>query len=238
MVNNTFVFHYINKIPQKGIIGTKPIPIQSASAWEEDLIYTRIHLNLKSSIPGFMYASIKHRWAIRTFRSTSEQITWHGEIIDYMIVERQFNAFYDLRKKIFISQADRKIVKNAIGIINSSFKDDFNFSEINIDLNKMYLEISNNTVKNSKITGGWIRRSDKNPIRIEAAFGNEVTNDKEFVRLANKGDFTNLRVVIPFNNKNIISSISSGGSVFFMGKYSLKKCLSFIEFLIKNFKKK
>ena len=238
MNKNTFVFHHIKKFPLSGIYKTDPKPLNAASAWEEDFIYSMIHLNLKSSIPGFQKALVTHRWPMREPKYKNENIIWHGETVKYMIFEKRFNNFYKLDKQLFISWAGKDIVKKVIRILNSAFKKEFYLCDINLDLDKIHSDISRNVLKNSTIKGGWIKRSDKKPIRIEAAFGDEVTNDSEFRSLANKGDFTNLKVVIPYHMKNIKCSISLTGSVFFLEDYPLQTCLNFIEYLTKNFQTK
>ncbi len=237
MENKSFTIHSIKVLPQSGNFKTEPIPLEGASAWEEDSLYTEINLNLDTPVAGFREAVISQRWPIRVGGGNTGSWIWHGETIKKMVVAKVFPAYYkrDTDKPFFVSNVEKKIAKSAIKNLNACFESKFDLREVVFDLRAIYNEISKSLIHEAKIMGGWIKRSDEKPIHSEAAFGDEVTNDKEFIAFAEKGVFTNLKVGISFNQEDLKVSISKNGSLFFASDNSLENSIAFIDFFVKRF---
>jgi hypothetical protein len=237
MENKSFIIHSIKDIPMKGNLKTEPIPLEGASAWEKDSLYTEIQLNLDTSLKGFRSAVITQRWPIKVGSGDNERWIWHGETIEKMVVVKLFHAYYkrDTNKPFFISHVEKKIAKSAIKKLYVNFKNVFDLQEMVFDLRAIYNEISKGHIQNAKIIGGWIKRSDEKPIHSEAAFGDEVTNDDEFIAFADKGEFTNLKVGFNFNQEDLKASISKIGSLFFASDNSFENSIAFIEFIVERF---
>lgn len=156
--------------------------------------------------------------------------------VDYLIMERVFKAHYNKVTGLFIANAERKIVQDVVKDFNSALIQGFVLRRRTLDLNGVKTDIEG--IKGAQFKGIWLKRQPGGPpIDSQGAYGGAVLSDRETRLQANQGLITSLSLVWPLAKLGFTVRVwvTSGGSVYFLAKYSLEEQLTFIEYLAENY---
>lgn len=219
MASGTFVAHRIVRFPEAGRTFTTEEKRPRGSVDEEaDPVFTRMNLRRAPLVEGFSQARLTHRKGVRI------EGYWHGNPVTEVVQEKRFPAYYDVGRAIFVSRVQKQIAMSAIAVLNDELAD--------FDLRQVELDFTNIIPVASNVIGSWFKGMRYTNIRSEAAFGDHIDRDAEFLRMSGLGRHSNLVVVIPFEDAEVKVNISRDGSVYFLEDYDLETCLRFVVYLL------
>jgi len=221
MPSGTFVPFEIARFPD----GTKPLktkdkPPRGTDDPEADPVYTKLTFSDGGKVGGFQRATITHRKGVRV------EGLWHGTPITELVEHKEFDAYFDLEKKVFIAHTTKEVGLSAVDALNQEFKEIFDLRTAALDFARIIPHAVN-------VIGSWFKGMKFSNIRTEAAFGSGINKDPEFLRMAGLGNHSNLIVVMHFGSDTFKVNLSKEGSVYFMDEHPVHTCLDFVMHLRK-----
>jgi hypothetical protein len=226
MPRGTFVIFHLDRFPEPGNTRTYKTEEKRPRASHDqqaDPVYTTIRIPNQQVPIGADYsrASVVHRKGVKI------EGVWHGHIITEVVEQRKFDGYFNRQRRTFIGEVEKEIAMSAAEALNSdpALGQLFRFRKIELDFSQI-------TPRAINVIGAWFKGMRYTNIRTEAAFGNHITVDPEFRRMAQHGNQSNLILVIDFGGTHLKVNISRAGSAFFMQDCPLETCLAFMEHLL------
>ena len=170
---------------------------------------------------GFTRAKVTHRKGVKI------EGMWHGNVITEVVEQTEFDSYFSRDRHVFIAEVEKEIALSVAEDLSTDarLREFFSFRKIEIDFTQIIPRAIN-------VIGAWFKGMRYTNIRTQAAFGNQITVDAEFVRMAQHGNQSNLVVVLDHAGTQVKVNVSKVGSTFFMEDYPLATCLEFMEQLL------
>ena len=226
MPRGTFVIFRVDRFPEPGNARTYKTEEKRPRGSDDehaDLVYTSIRISdQQAPIAGeYGRAALVHRKGVKI------EGVWHGNIITEVVQQKKFDGYFNRQRRTFIAEVEKEIAMSAAEALSGDrvLGQHFRFRKIDLDFSRI-------TPRAINVIGAWFKGMRYTNIRTEAAFGNHITIDPEFLRMAQHGNQSNLILVIDFNGTHLKLNISRAGSAFFMQDCPLEMCLAFMEHLL------
>lgn len=228
MAKGTFVINLIEKegFPsEERTYNTPKKLIKTASAIQEDRIFTSIKLKNTNIFNSFKISDVIHRHMVKI------NAHWHGNFIKEGIKERRYHAYYNLKEGLLVSNVEKNTASAAINRLNKELNQIFSIKGMKVDFSKIMDEIID-------ITNVWFKmKESKDNIRQIALFGNNISSSNYFKELEKQCTVSSICAIIPFDEQELKVNISKMGSIYFYEDHPLEFCLKFITYM-KQFEKK
>lgn len=188
-----------------------------------DPVFTSITLHDDETQPEDLYskANVTHRKGVRI------EGMWHGHVITEVVAQKKFDCYFSRERRLFIAEVDKEVALSAAEALSTDdvLRELFSFRRIELDFTQI-------TPRAINVIGAWFKGMQYTNIRTQAAFGNQITVDPEFTRMAQHGNQSNLVVVLDHAGTHVKVNVSKVGSTFFLDDQTLETCLGFMEGLL------
>jgi len=226
MPSGTFVLFSLHRFPERrarnNSYKTEERRPRGSVDDRSDPVYTSISLSPagEHAVADFGHAVAVHRKGVRI------EGWWHGNQITQVVQQRRFDIYFDHQRALFVAHVEKEIALSAVRdlVRDDETREHFDLRPIEVDFRQIIPRALN-------VIGSWFKDMTYTNVRTEAAFGDHITRDAEFMRMSQLGNHSNLTVVMDFRGQQMKVNISRIGSAYFMADYPLEDCLEFMVML-------
>lgn len=231
MPSGSFTRYFVKKFPdlsifEKKIVRPKPSQLcfdaegmQTPKA--SDDVYTEILFRKDDCLGGFNVFDVRHRAPIKV------KGWWHNNFITELIEDVSFSLYYkklSTDSLIAVTHVKKDISLAAMRTLEKDPDGAFFFETGEYDFPNIIKSCVN-------LKGAWFSEMEYSNIRSEAAYGDQIQNDPEFLRLHAVGALSNILVHIEFQGREVRINASKIGSLYFLDEFPEDFCLEFVLFM-------
>lgn len=231
MPSGSFTRYLVIKFPDLSTFENKKIRLKPSQLCFEvegmqtpkasDDIYTEISFRKNDRLSGFNVFDIRHREPIKV------KGWWHNNFITELIEDESFNLYYKKLTEdniIAVTHVKKEISLAAMRTLEKGSAGEFQFEMGEYDFPNIIRTCVN-------LKGAWFSEMEHPNIRSEAAYGDQIQNDPEFLRLLAMGALSNILVHVDFQGHEVRVNVSKIGSIYFLDDFPEDFCLEFVIFM-------